>query len=76
MRRIYDTWLITAFHFCFLLEYTTLSQLFFHCLDIAEKIHGHIEETKAMVKEIHQAVKIPDNCQGSPITPEDRIGRL
>ena len=48
---------------------------FFHCLDLAGKVHEDAKETKAMVKEIHQVVKRPDNCQSATMATGDRIGR-
>ena len=45
---------------------------FFNCLDLAEKVHEDIKETKDMVKEIHQVVKRPDSA---PTVTGGRIGR-
>ena len=50
--------------------------IFFHCLEIAEKLHEDVKETKAIVKEIHHVVKRPDNRQSSSMVTGDRIGRL
>ena len=50
--------------------------IFFHCLEIAEKLHEDVKETKAIVKEIHHVVKRPDNRQSSSMATGDRIGRL
>ena len=48
---------------------------FFHCLNLADKVHVDVKETKAMVEEIHQVIKRPDNRQSSSITTGDRNGR-
>ena len=48
---------------------------FFNCLDLAEKVHEDIKETKDMVKEIHQVVKRPDSCKSAPTVTGDKIGR-
>ena len=76
--RIYIVSLIIDFNFCFLLEYITLQLFFFYfCLDLADlakKLHDNVTETKDMVKEIHQVIKGPDNCQSASMTIGDRTG--
>ena len=54
--------------------YNSSIAFFYYCLDLAERLHEDLTETKDMVKEIHQVSKRPDNCQSAPMEMVDRNG--
>ena len=64
------------FSHSFLLAYEIFKSLIvgFHYLDCNEKLYEEYQETKHLVKEIHQAIKSPEKGQDEPIPRGDISG--